>query len=232
MKKKLVVLTGAGISAESGLSTFRDQDGLWEKYNVETVATIMGWYANPALVLEFYNLRKTQALQASPNEGHYALARLEQFFDTTVITQNVDNLHEKAGSTKVYHLHGQLTQVKSEKNPNLVYEYGDKPIFMGDLAEDGAQLRPNVVWFGEEVPMIGVAQEICATADIFVIVGTSLQVYPAASLINDVPKNVPKFLIDPNADEVHLSAMGYQIIKNSASVGVPELEKMLHEHYL
>ncbi len=232
MKKRLVVLTGAGISAESGLSTFRDSDGLWEKYSVEDVATIEGWHRNPTLVLDFYNLRKVQALEAIPNEGHRALARLEYFFETTIITQNVDSLHEKAGSRRVCHLHGQLSQVKSEKNPKLVYEYGNKPIFMGDTAEDGAQLRPNVVWFGEEVPMIELALSICVNADIFVVIGTSLQVYPAAGLIDFVPPTADKFLIDPNASELQLMGANFKIIKQTASTGVPELEKLLLKEYL
>lgn len=201
-KKKLIVLTGAGISAESGLRTFRDMNGLWEQYKVEDVAHIDAWHKNPALVLDFYNQRRTQAAEALPNAGHRALVELEKYFDVRIITQNVDGLHEKAGSSSVLHLHGELTRVRSEKNDNLVQDIGAKSIVIGDLAEDGAQLRPDIVWFGEQVPMIEPAADICLNADIFMIVGTSLQVYPAAGLVQYVPNHVPIYIIDLEKPEI------------------------------
>jgi NAD-dependent deacetylase len=232
MKKKLVVLTGAGISAESGLKTFRDSDGLWENFNVEDVATIDGWHRNPALVQQFYNQRRAQAFTAKPNAGHNALADLEKHFDVRIITQNVDNLHEKAGSTNVLHLHGELNKVRSVKNEDLIYEIGDKAIEMGDLAEDGGQLRPHIVWFGEMVPMIEVAADLCLNADIFVVVGTSMQVYPAAGVIGFVSDEAPKFIIDPNSPEVSSQYKNVHFITETATVGVPQLKTLLLDKYV
>lgn len=187
--KNLVVLTGAGISAESGLQTFRDADGLWEGYNVYDVATPEAWQRNPAIVQEFYNMRRKSVLEAQPNGAHRALARLEQKFNVTIITQNIDDLHERGGSSNIVHLHGVVTRSQSEKNPKLTYPIQGWELKMGDTCELGSQLRPHVVWFGEPVPMIEKAAQICAAADIFVIVGTSLQVYPAAGLIDFVPEH-------------------------------------------
>ncbi|MFN3489835.1 MAG: SIR2 family NAD-dependent protein deacylase [Emticicia sp.] len=227
MKKKLVVLTGAGISAESGLKTFRDSDGLWENFNVEDVATIDGWHKNPALVQEFYNKRRAQAFTAQPNAGHFALAELERHFDVRIITQNVDSLHEKAGSTNIMHLHGELSKVRSVKDENLIYEIGAKAVEMGDLAEDGGQLRPHIVWFGEMVPMIEPAADLCLNADIFVVVGTSMQVYPAAGLIGFVSDDAPKYIIDPNSPEVSSQYKNVSFITKTATVGVPALAEIL-----
>lgn len=196
--KHIVVLSGAGISAESGLSTFRGSGGMWEEYKIEEVASIDGWHQNPALVLEFYNKRRERAAAAQPNEGHKALALLEEKYQVTIITQNVDDLHERAGSTNVLHLHGKLSEARSSQYPDYVIDIGNKPIKMGDLCPKGAQLRPNIVWFGEMVPNIELATQIVPTADIFIVVGTSLLVYPAANLIYYAPKNTPKYLIDPN----------------------------------
>lgn len=205
MKKKLVVLTGAGVSAESGISTFRDSDGLWEKFKVEDVASIEGWYRNPALVLDFYNTRRSQLATVKPNAAHYAIAELENQFDVTVITQNVDNLHERAGSTRIIHLHGELTKVRPENTCNesdgfseqSVFDIGTDSISIGDMAPNGAQLRPHIVWFGEAVPKINAALDAVTEADIMLIVGTSLQVYPAASLYGFAMAGTPIYIIDP-----------------------------------
>ena len=194
-KKKLVVLTGAGISAESGLKTFRDSDGLWEGYDINEVATATAWRKNPALVLEFYNLRRKGVIEAQPNAAHLALAELERDFEVTVITQNIDDLHERAGSKNVVHLHGEILKMRSEKNDSLIYPIHDV-IRMGDRAEDGAQLRPHIVWFEEPVPMIEKAIVITKKADLFLIVGTSLVVYPAAGLVDYAPWPIPKFIVD------------------------------------
>lgn len=202
MKQRLVVLTGAGISAESGLRTFRDADGLWEGYNIMDVATPEAWNRNPDLVQKFYNERRTQVLDASPNAAHLGLVSLEKKFQVDIITQNVDDLHERAGSRNVLHLHGVITKSQSSANPRLTYPMEHAEIKMGDLCELGSQLRPHVVWFGEEVPMIPIAAELCSKADIFVLIGTSLAVYPAASLIDFVPDEVPKYIIDPNIPRV------------------------------
>lgn len=197
MKKKIVVLTGAGISAESGLKTFRDSDGLWEGYNIEDVATPQAWRKNPELVQQFYNERRKNVLDASPNAAHYALARLEEKYDVSIITQNIDDLHERAGSTDVVHLHGIITRSQSSLNPNLTYPIEGWEIKMGDKCELGSQLRAHVVWFGEAVPMIEKAAHICMQADIFILVGSSLAVYPAAGLVDYVDHNVPKYIVDP-----------------------------------
>jgi NAD-dependent deacetylase len=196
--KKLVVLTGAGISAESGLKTFREMDGLWENYDVMEVASPEGWDSNMDLVLKFYNERRAQLKNAKPNAGHLGLVELEKYFDVQIITQNVDNLHEQAGSKNVLHLHGILTQVRSTGDSDLIYDIGYKAINLGDTCERGYQLRPNIVWFGEAVPAMKEAAEIATTADIFLVVGSSLVVYPAAGLVNYTPDNTPIFVIDPN----------------------------------
>ena len=231
MKKQLVVLTGAGISAESGIKTFRDSGGLWENHSIEDVATPKGWNKNPAQVLQFYNERRAKACEAMPNAGHVALAALEKYFDVSIITQNVDSLHEKAGSTNVLHLHGELCKVRSIKNEHLITDIGGRAIEIGDLAEDGHQLRPHIVWFGEAVPMIDHAVEIARNADIFVVVGTSLQVYPAAGLINYVQKTVPKFIVDPFIPEASSNYKGISFITETATVGVPQLAEILIREY-
>ncbi len=230
--KNLVVLTGAGMSAESGISTFRDAGGLWDKYPVEQVATPEGYAANPKLVIDFYNERRKQLLTVKPNRGHELLARLEDHFRVTVITQNVDNLHERAGSTCVIHLHGELTKVTSSRQPgNPAYirelEPEEYEVCMGDLAEDGSQLRPFIVWFGESVPMIETAIDYVEKADIFLIIGTSLNVYPAAGLLNYVPAGVPVYLIDPNQVSV-ASGRSVHVIRKGASEGVEEFMRLLH----
>jgi NAD-dependent deacetylase len=230
--KKIVILSGAGISADSGLKTFRDMGGLWENYKIEEVATPEGWAQNPALVLDFYNQRRLQAYQAKPNTGHHALADLEADFDVHIITQNVDNLHERAGSSNVLHLHGELSKVRSTLNENLVYDIQNKTITIGDTAEDGAQLRPNIVWFGEEVPLIEKAAEICATADIFIVVGTSLAVYPAAGLINYVPTQSPRYVIEPSLVHYSFTTKNTEFIQESAKDGLPVLVRRLREAYL
>ena len=204
-RKKITVLTGAGVSAESGISTFRDSDGLWENYKVEDVASIEGWYRNPSLVLEFYNNRRAQLAQVKPNAAHLSIASLEDEYDVTVVTQNVDNLHERAGSTKVIHLHGELTKVRPENCCNemdafseeTVFDIGTESIAIGDLAPNGAQLRPHIVWFGEAVPKIDSAIDAVEAADILLIVGTSLQVYPAASLYRFARLDIPIYIIEP-----------------------------------
>jgi NAD-dependent deacetylase len=229
--KKLVVLTGSGMSSESGLKTFRESGGLWEDYDVMEVASFTGWTKNMDLVLRFYNERRAQLKDAVPNEGHKLLADLEKYFDLQIITQNVDNLHEKAGSTKVLHLHGILTRVRSTGDPDLVYEIGYKPIYAGDTCEKGFQLRPDIVWFGEAVPAIEEAAAITSAADIFVVIGTSMVVYPAAGLIDFAPKNVPVFLIDPNDVAVPIYRH-INFIKEKAGKGVAVLKERLLKEYL
>jgi NAD-dependent deacetylase len=229
--KNLVVLTGAGISAESGISTFRDSDGLWEKYRVEDVATLDAWHADKELVTDFYNQRRKQLLEVEPNYGHIGLVELEKQFKVSIITQNVDNLHERAGSSSILHLHGELTKVRSEKYEDLVYELPkDKyEVKIGDLCEKGYQLRPHIVWFGEPVPMIGKAAEITQQADILLIIGTSLNVYPAAGLVHYIRPDVPIYLIDPK--DVPITRKNVYHIKKGASEGVKEfVEKMLSLH--
>ncbi len=223
--KKLVVLTGAGISAESGLKTFRDSDGLWEGYNIEDVATPRAWKKDPKLVLEFYNQRRKNVQQAEPNEAHYGLAELEKYFDVHIITQNIDDLHERAGSKNILHLHGEIFKMRSEKNEELIYEI-HQDISMGDKATDGAQLRPHIVWFEEPVPMIEKALPIVESAEIFIIIGTSLAVYPAAGLINYANNKIPKFLIDKRIP--YTSAIqNLTAIEKSATEGVRELKTYL-----
>ncbi|KQM66114.1 NAD-dependent deacylase [Pedobacter sp. Leaf216] len=225
---KLVVLTGAGISAESGLKTFRDADGLWEGYNVYDVATPEAWERNPILVQQFYNERRSQVLAAKPNHAHYLLAELEKDFDVEIITQNIDDLHERAGSTKVIHLHGVITKSQSDIKSELVYPIEGAEIKMGELCELGSQLRPHVVWFGEAVPMIEVAAKLCKQADIFVIIGTSLAVYPAAGLIDFVPSVIDKYIIDPKTPDVKRYKNVINIEKNAVE-GVAELKEILSD---
>jgi NAD-dependent deacetylase len=227
MKKKLVVLTGAGMSAESGLKTFRDTNGLWENYRIEDVATPEAWAKNPQIVLDFYNERRKQAAEAVPNRGHQILAELEKCFEVQIVTQNVDGLHEKAGSTKVLHLHGELSKVRSIKNQYLVYEIGAKSIKLGDKAEDGGQLRPHIVWFGEMVPMIEMAADICLSAEIFIVVGTSLQVYPAAGLVGYVGNHVSKYVVDPSLPNYSFSTKNVVFIQKTAVEGLEELKEKL-----
>lgn len=224
--KNLVVLTGAGMSAESGIRTFRDSGGLWEEYEVTEVATPMAWAKNPGLVLRFYNERRKQLEGCQPNKGHLTLAELEKHFNVQVITQNVDDLHERAGSTKILHLHGELTQARSTSDPALIYNIGYAELKAGDKCEKGSQLRPNIVWFGEAVPMMEEAMRITSGADIFVVIGSSLNVYPAAGLIEYAPASASLWLIDPN--EVFVP--GYRkvnIIKAGASEGMEILKGRL-----
>ncbi len=224
--KKLVVLTGSGMSAESGLKTFRDSGGLWENYDVMQVASYDGWLQDRELVLRFYNERRAQLKNAKPNAGHIGLVELEEYFDVDIITQNVDNLHERAGSRSVLHLHGILTKARSTGNENLVYDIGYNSITIGDTCEEGYQLRPHIVWFGEPVPAIHEAAQIAGNADIFAVIGTSLVVYPAAGLIDYVPDNVPIYLIDPN--EVRVPPYRkVEIIKENAGTGVKILTEKL-----
>lgn len=226
-KKKLVVLTGAGISAESGLRTFRDSDGLWEGFNVEDVATPRAWRKNPQLVLDFYNQRRKDVAEAKPNAAHTGLASLELFFDVCIITQNIDDLHERGGSSRVLHLHGEIIKMRSENNEQMMMDFKND-ILLGHKAPDGAQLRPHIVWFEEPVPMIEMAIPIVAEADIFVVIGTSLAVYPAAGLINYTNKNTPIYIIDkviPNISGIrNLTA-----IEKPATTGVCELIELLRK---
>jgi NAD-dependent deacetylase len=225
MKKKVVVLTGAGVSAESGLKTFRDSDGLWEGYNIEDVATPRAWRKDPQLVLEFYNYRRKNVLDAQPNAAHYGLAELEKKFDVTIITQNIDDLHERAGSSNVLHLHGEIFKMRSEKNESLVYEIRTD-IRLGDKADDGAQLRPNIVWFEEPVPMIEEAIPIVHQAEIFVVVGTSLVVYPAAGLVNYARTDIPKYIVDKRIPYTSYVS-NITAIEKPATEGVKELCSLL-----
>ncbi len=224
--KKIAVLTGAGISAESGLKTFRDSDGLWEGYNIEDVATPEAWRRNPKLVQDFYNERRKNVLAAQPNAAHYALAKLEEKYDVTIITQNIDDLHERGGSSKVVHLHGIITRSQSSKNPKLTYPINGWEIKMDEVCELGSPLRAHVVWFGEEVPMIETAAQICTQADLFILVGSSLAVYPAAGLVNYVPRGVPKYIVDPKIPELNQNS-SFIKIQEKATVGVPALVSQL-----
>ena len=225
-KPKIVVLTGAGMSAESGLKTFRDENGLWEGHDVMQVASPQGFAKNPELVLEFYNQRRRQLLNVSPNKGHLALAELEQAFDVSIITQNVDNLHEQAGSSHVVHLHGELFKVRSTVDENHILDW-KKNLILGDTDENGHQLRPHIVWFGEMVPMLKTAAEITQQADILIIVGTSMQVYPAASLIHYTPEDTPIYFIDPRPNIKQSDFKNLSIIPKTASEGTPELVEQL-----
>ncbi len=224
--KHMVVLTGAGMSAESGIRTFRDMGGLWEEYDVTEVASPEAWEKNPERVLRFYNERRKQLLQASPNEGHHGLVDLEKYFDVEIITQNVDDLHERAGSSKVLHLHGELRKARSTANPSLIYDIEGDELNLGDLCEEGSQLRPHVVWFGEPVPAMETAVEIIQNADIFVIIGTSLNVYPAAGLIWYAPPACPVYLIDPGDVSV-TGSRHVTTIKEKASEGIRKLKTLL-----
>lgn len=223
---KVVVLTGAGMSADSGLQTFRDSDGLWEGHNVREVATPQAWERDKELVLEFYNERRKQMHSVDPNKGHKALARLEKKFDVTIITQNVDDLHERGGSSDVLHLHGELSKVRSEDDRSLVYDIGGDTIEVGDTAEDGAQLRPHVVWFGEMVPNMEKAAQIVPKADILIVIGTSLVVYPAAGLVDLADQDIPKFIIDPSIPDL-MDYSGWEHIQERAEVGTPDLVEQL-----
>lgn len=226
--KKLVILTGAGMSAESGIKTFRDSGGLWEEYKVEDVASIEAWYRNPDMVQRFYNERRRQLESAVPNPGHEGLVQLESDFDVHIITQNVDDLHERAGSTRVLHLHGMLTQARSSSNQDQIIEIGYRDILPGEKAADGSPLRPNIVWFGEAVPAMEEAADVASNADIFAVIGSSLNVYPAAGLIHYVPLMTPVFLIDPKP--VHVpSAHEVQVITEGAGKGVGVLVDKLRE---
>jgi NAD-dependent deacetylase len=224
-KQKLVVLTGAGISAESGLKTFRDMDGLWEGYNIEDVATPRAWRKNPQLVLDFYNLRRKDVLQAAPNAAHIALAGLEAHFDVHIVTQNVDDLHERSGSTKVLHLHGEILKMRSDKNMFKTYTI-KQDIKLGDKAEDGGQMRPHIVWFEEQVPMIEQAVTVMQSADIFVLIGSSLVVYPAAGLVDYVDRDVMKYVIDKSIPPVN-KYRNVVAIEKPATEGVIELVRLL-----
>ena len=233
MRQKLVILTGAGVSAESGISTFRDSDGLWEQHRVEDVASIEGWYRNPSLVLDFYNARRAQLASVKPNAAHLAIASLEEAYDVTVVTQNVDNLHERAGSTRIIHLHGELTKVRPENccnetdgfSEDTVFDIGYDAIHIGDLAPGGAQLRPHIVWFGEAVPKIEAAIDAVESADILLIVGTSLQVYPAAGLYAYAKADTPIYIIDPK--DVPLRDARITHIKDVATKGMEVFKKLL-----
>lgn len=223
--KKLVVFTGAGISAESGIKTFRDSGGLWEGYDVEEVASPQGWAKNKELVLDFYNQRRKNVLDAKPNEGHLGLVELEKYFDVHIITQNIDDLHERAGSKNIMHLHGEILKVRSSTDDRLIYDW-KKDLNKGDKCERGSQLRPHIVWFGEMVPMMETAIRITSSADIFVVIGTSMVVYPAASLIHYIKPGTPKYIVDPGNPETRIDA-STKFIQEKASTGVNKLVEFL-----
>lgn len=220
--KRLVVLSGSGISAESGIKTFRDDDGLWRTHRFEDLATPEAWNRNPQLVLDFYNERRKQLFEVEPNTGHHALVQLEKYFNVSIITQNVDDLHERAGSKNVLHLHGELKKVRSTSNPDLVYTMDHWELKWGDSCSEGSQLQPHIVWFGEAVPNISEAIRIAKTAEIFIVVGTSLQVYPAAGLLDYVPSNSSIYLIDPKAN-APAYMNNVETIRETASKGLPKL---------
>lgn len=224
--KKIVVLTGAGISAESGIRTFRGSDGLWEEHRIEDIATFEAWQRNPALVLDFYNQRRKQLYEVEPNAAHLALVELEKNFDVHIITQNVDDLHERAGSGQVLHLHGELKKVRSTVDDNLIHTLDGWELKLGDLCARGSQLRPHIVWFGEAVPMIEPAAALASEADIFIVIGTSLNVYPAAGLIHFAKPGIPVYLIDPQA-EMPGGVSNLSILREAAGTGVPRLVKQL-----
>ncbi len=224
--KRVVVLTGAGISRESGLQTFRDGDGLWNNHRIEDVATYEAWEANQALVLDFYNQRRKQLLEVQPNTAHFALKELEEKFDVQIITQNVDDLHERAGSSNILHLHGELRKVRSTVNPKIVFELEGWELKKGDLCSEGSQLRPHIVWFGEAVPMFDEAVRITKTADILMVIGTSLNVYPAAGLIHYSRPQCPAYLIDPGDFSFHHNP-NIEHIQKAATVGVPQIVHQL-----
>ena len=224
--KKIVVLSGAGISAESGLKTFRDSDGLWENHRIEDVATPQAWNRDPELVLKFYNERRQQVNSAMPNKAHAALYDLEKMFDVIIVTQNVDDLHERAGSSKVLHLHGELNKARSCGDPNLVYDLVDWEMKIGQTCEKGHQLRPHIVWFGESVPMINEAIPIFQDADIAIVIGTSLSVYPASGLIDYLPSYADRYYIDPKANE-NMNSNYFNIITLEAEAGVSQIAQQL-----
>lgn len=229
-KKQVVVFTGAGISAESGIKTFRDAGGLWENYKIEDVATPEAWKKNQKLVNEFYNARRKQVIAASPNKAHYFIADLESKFNVNVVTQNVDDFHERAGSKNVLHLHGEIMKVRSEIDPDLIYPVTNWELKIGDLCEKGSQLRPHIVWFGELVPLMDQANYLAAQADFFIVIGTSLNVYPAAGILNFVSQEVPKWLIDPN--DFQLDYIKYlNHIKSTAVDGLNQLNEQLKLYY-
>ncbi len=221
--KKVVVLTGAGISAESGLKTFRDSDGLWENYRIEDVATPLAWIKNRKLVLDFYNERRRQVKLATPNAAHLALSRLQDKYDVTIVTQNIDDLHERAGSKKIIHLHGEIFKSRSSADPSLIYEIQGTELNEGEKCEKGAQLRPHIVWFGESVPAMEIAASVVSEADIFIVIGTSLAVYPAAGLTEYASEDAEKIIIDPAATGLR----GFSVIRKKAGDGVPELVNKL-----
>jgi NAD-dependent deacetylase len=230
LKKQVVVFTGAGISAESGIKTFRDAGGLWENYKIEDVATPEAWKKNQELVNEFYNARRKQVIAASPNKAHYFIADLESKFNVNVVTQNVDDFHERAGSKNVLHLHGEIMKVRSEIDPDLIYPVTNWELKIGDLCEKGSQLRPHIVWFGELVPLMDQANYLAAQADFFIVIGTSLNVYPAAGILNFVSQEVPKWLIDPN--DFQLDYIKYlNHIKSTAVDGLNQLNEQLKLYY-
>lgn len=224
--KKIVVLTGAGISAESGIKTFRDADGLWEGHDIMEVASPIGWNKNPELVLDFYNKRRAQLLEVNPNKAHYILSELEKHFDVHIITQNVDDLHERAGSSKILHLHGELLKARSITQKDYIIDW-NKDLLLGDVDTNGIQLRPHIVWFGEDVPAIEEAIEIIEQAQILVVIGTSLQVYPAAGLLNYVEPNIPVYYIDPKPATIYDLPNPLEVLALSASEGMEKLKKLL-----
>lgn len=226
-KKRLVIFSGAGMSAESGLKTFRDSGGLWENHRVEEVATPSAWKRDPKLVLDFYNMRRSQLLNAKPNAAHKIIANWEKQYEVKVITQNIDDLHERAGSTAVLHLHGELFKVRSERNPELIYDWRGK-LKLGDKCEAGNQLRPHVVWFGESVPMMIKAEKEVHEADIFITIGTSLNVYPAAGLVNNIQPEADCFLVDPNLPSYNFPD-NWTLIQQTAAKGLKQIDKLLQK---
>lgn len=230
-KKKLVVLSGAGISAESGIPTFRASDGLWEGHDVMQVATFEGWRRDKNLVLNFYNERRKAALNAKPNEGHIILAELQAYFDVTIVTQNVDNLHERAGSKKVIHLHGELFKSRSTLDDSLVYDIEGSELKLGDKCEKGSQLRPHIVWFGESVPMMDIAIEEALSAEIFIVVGTSLLVYPAAGLVDYTKDSAHKYIVDPKMPELGRRYQNLHCIEEIGSVGLKMVAEEITSEY-
>lgn len=226
MSERIVVLSGAGISAESGLATFRGSGGLWEGHDIYEVASPQGWSNDPEMVLEFYNMRRKQLRDAEPNQAHLIIAELEDYFDVHVVTQNVDDLHERAGSTNILHLHGELTKARSVANEEQVVHIGYDELKLGDTTDEGTQLRPHVVWFGEMVPMLPKAAEIVSGADILIVIGTSLVVYPAAGLVDHAPPGIPKYIVDPNRPEL-FSFDGWHHIQQKGIAGMRDLKEIL-----
>lgn len=224
--KKIVVFSGAGISAESGIKTYRDSDGLWENHKVTEVATPEAWAKDPAMVLRFYNERRDQIREAQPNAAHKALVQLEEKYDTWIVTQNIDDLHERAGSKKILHLHGEINKVRSETHPELIYEVESGHIKMGDVCEKGGQLRPHIVWFGEDVPELGNGAALSSLADIFIVVGSSMVVYPANTLVHYVPDHCKIYVVDPKHIDIS-GQMRFEFIKEPASTGIPKLVDQL-----